>query len=161
MIYQSKQQGDCDRPTQVRDWTLGRGHQRGGGGRGELRGEGQDDHGYRQGEQVGELEDQQPEHRGHLRLAENGEAEEGFPGQPVARGTSGNDVLCKRKDENCHFVVNHKLIYPCYAISGLAADLRGLGSPTGRQKTAQSKSQRRCCHQVVVNIIDPKMLITK
>ena len=111
----------------------------------------QDDHGYRQGEQVGELEDQQPEHRGHLRLAENGEAEEGFPGQPVARGTSGNEVLCKRKDENCHFVVNHKLIYPCYAISGLAADLRGLSSPTGRQKTAQSKSQRRCCHQVIDN----------
>ena len=47
----------------------------------------------RQGEQVGELEDQQPEHRGHLRLAENGEAEKSFPGQPVARGTSGNDVL--------------------------------------------------------------------
>ena len=93
MTLQSKQQGDCDRPTQVRDRPLGRGHQRGGGGRGELRGEGQDDHGYRQGEQVGELEDQQPEHRGHLRLAENGEAEEGFPGQPVARGTSGNDVL--------------------------------------------------------------------
>ena len=93
MIYQSKQQGDCDRPTQVRDWALGRGHQRGGGGRGELRGEVQDDYGYRQGEQVGELEDQQPEHRGHLRLAENGEAEEGFPRQPVARGTSGNDVL--------------------------------------------------------------------
>ena len=108
MIYQSKQQGDCDRPAQVRDRTLGRGHQRGGGDRGELRGEGQDDHGYRQGEQVGELEDQQPEHRGHLRLAENGEAEEGFPRQPVARGTSGNEVLCKRKDENCHFVVNHK-----------------------------------------------------
>ena len=36
-----------------------------------------------------------------------------------------------------------QLISPCSAISGLAADLRGLGSPTGRQKTAQSKSQRR------------------
>ena len=40
-------------------------------------------------ERPGESKDQQPEHRGHLRLAEDGEAEEGFPKQPLARIPSG------------------------------------------------------------------------
>ena len=40
---------------------------------------------------AGEPEDQQPQHRGHLRLAEDGEVEEGFPEQPLARVTPGDN----------------------------------------------------------------------
>ena len=40
---------------------------------------------------AGESKDQQLEHRGHLRLAEDGEAEKGFPEQPLARVTSGDN----------------------------------------------------------------------